>query len=125
MLKASATLAPVPIDISVAVKVLVVVDINVAAAPVGVAPRIAPRRPQSDSCGKPKRGPRHIAGWIVGVRWISRVGPGAVHYGRIVCRHINDLRIGRLDLDNLFFDNDLLLFGGFEIPRSLGLGAQV
>lgn len=113
------------IDVAIDIGVLIDVDIDVTAIVVGVSPRITPCRADGDTSRKGKRcGCCHISWRIVVIRRISRIRPYAVDHRGIVNWHVNNLRIGGFNLDDLLLNDDRLLFCRFQISRCLGLGAQ-
>jgi hypothetical protein len=92
------------VEIVVAIEIIVVVDVDVPAAPVAIAP-MSPS-PAHPCCAECESGPPSQAhSWVV-----SRVGIGVIRIGRsrgsvhdrgIIRRHVNDVRIGLLDHDDL------------------------
>jgi hypothetical protein len=52
---------------------------------------------------------------VIGKGRIFRPPPGPIDNRRVVARHIDNLRIDRLDIDSLTFDNYLLFVAGLEI----------
>ena len=102
--------------------ILVNVDVDIASVPVGVTPRIAPRRTDSSTGHKGKRGRSgHISRGIDRSWRIGRVCPCAVHNGRVIGRYINNLRTGGFDDDDLLIDLDNLFLGRFQVARCLRL----
>lgn len=114
--------APVHVHVVVPVDV----DIDAVIVPVDVAPQRA--RDRNSRAERKARGEsaRDRIAWrrwyIHGrIRWI---GPRTVDHSRVIRRHVQDLRIGRHDLDRALLDDNLLLLGGLQIARLLRLLAQ-
>jgi hypothetical protein len=100
----------VSVDVVIDVGITIDINVHVTTAPVAIAPRITPSRAHRDARAKPHHRRSYVAGWIIRIWRVSRVWPSAVHDCGVVRWHINDLRIGSLDLDDLLFDNDCLFF---------------
>src|SRR5208283_5570203 len=105
---------PMPvIDIGMSIDIY----IDIASAPIPGPPAPAPERSYSDTNSKPERTPGKI--WTpkgkVSEWSISRPPPVSVNLRRVIIRHIDLFRIGRLNLDIITLNNYLLLFGRFEI----------
>jgi hypothetical protein len=84
--------------------------------PVRVPPGITPG--SSDSCtgGKaPNSCTCDVSRRIIGIGRICRVCPCSVNNRRVIGGHIDDLRVGRLDNDDLFFYLYDLLFSGLQV----------
>src|SRR5512139_2880856 len=118
-------LAPLPfplvfsaVDVLVDVRVPVIVDVHIAPVPVAIPPCVPPRRPDRDPGGEGKDGPAVRVG-VDGVRRVSGVCPRAVHHRGVVRRHVDDLRTGLLDDDDLriLLDHHLLLLRRLQVPR--------
>jgi hypothetical protein len=96
------TLSLAPVNVVIDIRVPVYVDIHITTMPVGSTPRIPPRCSHSNAYAERKEG----CAWRV-VRRIHRVGrvgrvcPGTIHHRGVVGRHIDSLRAGRLDHDDL------------------------
>jgi hypothetical protein len=118
----------VPVDIGS----LVDVDVHVAATPVAVA-EDGPGSGQADApCKASGQRCTRIVGriWWPVVRWIGGRAPGAVDNGRIVGRHVNDLRVRGLNPHNSLaglpldrsrrrLHDHVLLLVRLEVPRLL------
>ncbi len=114
---------------AVEIVVPVDVDVHVVVVPVPAAPQ---RRARGDA-GAPEesvdeRGVRHRPVRRV-VRRVRGPPPTSVHDRRLVGRHVDDLRIRRLDHDvglrPFLLHLDLLLLVALQISGGLGLRAQV
>src|SRR5689334_10964723 len=110
------------------------VDVIAATTPVDVAAPIAARPPVAERVtgaeGKP-RGEQAISDigrWRPVIGWIVRIGPGAIDHGRIDVGHINGIRIGRRNRDDVFaldlVDRNGLLFRRRQLVVSLRFCAQ-
>src|SRR5512139_2263341 len=117
-------LAPLPfplvfsaVDVLVDVRVPVIVDVHVAPVPVAIPPRVPPRRPDRDPGGEGKGG-RAVRVGVDGVWRVGGVCPRAVHHRGVVRRHVDDLRAGLLDDDDLriLLDHHLLLLRRLQVP---------
>ena len=99
---------------------VVVVDVHLVTAPVAAArDRGADRHAGTER--QQTRG-RDVAGRVRVHRRIGgRVGGRAVDRLRDVRRHVDDLRIGRDDLDDLLLDHHLLLLRRLELAGLVGL----
>jgi hypothetical protein len=104
------------------------IDSDIVVPPATPPAAIAtPRRTHSHSCGKGKRSCCcDITGRIDGVWWISRIRPDPIDNSRIVRGDIHHLGGRGLNDDHLrlFFDDDLLLLRGLQIPRFIGLATK-
>jgi hypothetical protein len=112
---------PVYVFIIVPVKIIVVVDVDVAAVPIAIAPVAAPGAPGSGT-QRDSRAPCQSRAWHV-----TRIGIGiirvfnrsrSIDHGRVVGRHIDDVRVCLLNFDYLLSAGDCLglhyrLLGGF------------
>jgi hypothetical protein len=80
----------------------------------------------SNAGSKPKN-PRsqYSSIWVVGIRRVCRIGPGAVDHCRVIGRHIDHRGVGRFNDNRLPLDFNLLLLRCFQVALSLGLGAQL
>jgi hypothetical protein len=110
-----------PVDIVAAeVEVTAVVDFDASAVIIAVAPAVAPSSAESCAHRHARAEPHHrrsyITGWVISVWGIRRVRPRPIHHRRVIRRHVNDLRTGGLDFNDLLLDDDGLLFGRLEIP---------
>src|SRR5262249_38110761 len=94
------------VDVPVEVVLPVHVDVDVAATPVAPAPdRAADDHPDTERDRRRGEVAVGIVGRVVVVRRIVRIRPRSVDDLRVVGRHVEDLRIRRLDL------NERLLLG--------------
>src|SRR5438094_8219172 len=91
-LSSVSTLVLAAIDVAVRVKIAIAVHIHVSSTPIGIAPRISPRRAHGDARAERKHRCGDISRRIIVIRRVSRIRPGAVYYRGIVGRYINDLR---------------------------------
>src|SRR6185312_7340307 len=105
------------VDVDVVAATPPAVDVDVVVVPVE---RVG-ERGTGDRTGKERRG-RRVVGLIVGRRRIGGIGLLDDHL-RIVGRHIDDLRAGRLDDDRFLLLRDHLLVVGLEITGRDGLVA--
>lgn len=94
----------VTIKIVVLIEVVIVVDLDVATVPIAIAPVAAPGAPSGAShCNS--GAPHQSRSWYVAricvriIRISWRRGP--VHHRRVVGRHIHNIRVRLLDLDDL------------------------
>ena len=115
----------VAVDGVIKIGVSVDVDINIPVAPVAAAPRESPGSAERNSCPEGKHGcSKRIPGWIPGVGWVSRIRPCPVNHRRIIGWDIDDLRTRRFDFDDLFLNDDFLLFCRLQIPGGLSLDTE-
>ena len=118
-------------DVRVAVEIVIHVYVDVVAAPAGTpTPATTPGRTHCYANAKrdSARG-NYCSG---GIWWVVNRGIGisgsAIHDGRVIRRHVNNLRVllfnddHALAFDSLRFDTDLLV--GFQCPRVLRLVAH-
>ena len=112
----------------VAIEAVEVVDINIATAPAATpAPTTAPPRSHQHSRAEGDRGTRGVvAGRIVKRRiWIHRL---TVYGSRLISRHVDNFRIGRLYHDHALVFNysrfHCLLLGGVQSALVLCLPAH-
>jgi len=100
---------------------------TVAAAKVTAAKVTAPACSNVYSPKKPERsnvGIRHRQIRVIGEGRIRRPPPVPVDNLRIVTRHIDNLRIDRINFDTITFDNHLLLGARVEIALSVCFRAE-
>ena len=111
------------VDIGLAVKkVVVVVYVNIVATPVETAVKCCPCH---KSCGEgDKIGRGHISRGIYGIGWVGRICPSPVNNCRVVDRYIDNLGVSRLDLNDLFFDYNLLFLSCLQCAGGLCLGTE-
>ncbi|SAL87869.1 hypothetical protein AWB67_07491 [Caballeronia terrestris] len=123
------------IEVAINIGGLVDVDIDVPATPVAVAEdRAGGGEPDAPRKSGGERGARVVGrGRRPVVRRIGRITPSAVHDGRVIRRHVDHLRIRRLDAhDGLCglaatrrgFDDHFLLRVGLQVARVLRTRAQ-
>ena len=99
---------------------VVVVDVHLVTAPVAAARDRGADRHAGTERQQTRR--RDVAGRVRVHRRIGgRVGGRAVDRLRDVRRHVDDLRIGRDDLDDLLLDHHLLLLRRLELAGLVGL----
>ena len=99
---------------------VVVVDVHLVTAPVAAARDRGADRHAGTERQQTRR--RDVAGRVrVHRRIRGRVGGRAVDRLRDVRRHVDDLRIGRDDLDDLLLDHHLLLLRRLELAGLVGL----
>ena len=72
-----------------------------------------------------QRRARHVTRRVIRHRRIGRIRPTTINNGRVITRHINDLRVGGLNDDRgAITTGNRLLRTGLERARLLGFGAQ-
>src|SRR2546427_1841401 len=100
-LSSVSTLVLAAIDVAVRVKVTIYVNVNVTSTPIGIAPRISPRRAHGDARAERKHRCGDISRRIIVVRRVGRIQPGAVHNSLVITRHADHFRSSPLDLGGL------------------------
>jgi len=122
--------ATVPaIDIAVPAEIVVVIDVDVVATPTASpSPSTTPERSHHHANTEGDRHPRRVIapGRVIDGRiWINR---RTINDNRIIRRHVQDFRAGRLNDDDVLLLDDLrfdfLLFRGFQMPFVLRLLAH-
>jgi hypothetical protein len=58
------------------------------------------------------------------IRWSAIIHALGINEGRIVVRHVDDVRLGRNDFDGVPVEHELLLRRGGERPVRLGHGPE-
>ncbi len=115
----------IAVDVPVTVNIPVDIDIDIPSVPVGVPPRITPCGTHGDTRCKGKRGSScHVSRRIIVVGRIRRIPPRPIDHGGIINRHVDNLWIGRLDLNDRLLDDDNLLFRRLEVTLCLGFCAK-
>ena len=117
----TASIRDIVLAVVVVHKVVIDVDIDVVVSPSGTpAPPAAPRGSHRHSHSERNR---HACGVISGGRINDRrigVNCGAVYHHRVIAGNVDDLGIGLLNNDYLFFFDllsfNFLLLRGFKIP---------
>src|SRR5438552_18499763 len=99
-LSSVSTLVLAAIDVAVRAKVTIYVNVNVTSTPIGIAPRISPRRAHGDARAERKHRCGDISRRIIVVRRVGRIRRGAVNNCRTIARHGGAFRISRLDTDD-------------------------
>src|SRR5262249_44247585 len=90
---------PVPaVHVPAEVVLPVHIDVDVATTPVAAAPEGGTDRHAHAERDRVR--PEHVSRRIRVVRRIVRIRPGPICNGRVVARHVNHLRVRRLDLDD-------------------------
>src|SRR5438046_10723402 len=95
-LSSVSTLVLAAIDVAVRVKVTIYVNVNVTSTPIGIAPRISPRRAHGDARAERKHRCGDISRRIIVVRRLGRIPPGAGHKRTHNAWHLSQLRYTRV-----------------------------
>jgi hypothetical protein len=106
---------PFTVDISVIIDIAIYIDVDTMAAPIPMSPCIPPGNTDCDSGRKSVKRWTRIIGRVVIVGRIMGPPPGSVDNGGVVDRHVNNLRLWRLDDDHFLLDLDNLFLCGLEV----------